>query len=335
MKALVLNEVGSIRGLKYQDVPDPVAAAGEAVVRLRASALNHRDVFICRGLYPNIKPPLILGSDGSGVVESVGSDAEKSWVGREVVINPCFEWGDDPAVQSNNFRILGLPDPGTNAQKIKVPVANLFKKPAHLSFEEAAALPLAGLTAYRAVVTKAKVRSGETILVTGIGGGVAQLAMQIAIALGATVFVTSGNDEKIGRASQLGAAGGVNYHSNSWAKEVAARSDGGPDVVIDGTGGEAFNKSLEALRIGGRLVSYGSTLGAADKVEIRRIFWKQATILGTTMGTDAEFFEMLNFFEENRLAPVVDTVTPLSSGMSAYEAMQESRQFGKLVLSTE
>ena len=335
MKALVLSEVGSIEGLKYDEVSDPVPSPGEAVVRLKASALNHRDVFICQGLYPGIKPPVILGSDGSGVVESVGSEEHQGWVGRNVVLNPCFDWGDDPAVQSNNFRILGLPDPGTNAQKIKVPIANVFRMPSHLSFEQAAALPLAGLTAYRAVVTKANVQSGETVVVTGIGGGVAQFAMQIAIALGATVFVTSGDDEKIGKAASLGAAGGVNYRSTSWAKELAVRCGGGPHVVIDGTGGETFNKSLEALRIGGRLVSYGATLGAADKVEIRRIFWKQACVFGTTMGTDSEFFDLLNFYEENRLVPVVDSVTPLSSGITAYRTMQESRQFGKLVLATD
>lgn len=332
MKALVLREAGSIDGLRYEDASDPVAGENDVLVSLKAAALNHRDVFICQGPYPGIKLPVILGSDGAGEVIAVGAAAGSSWLGKQVVINPCFDWGEDPRAQSGRFRLLGLPDDGTNAQLIKVPAANLAPKPSKLSYEQAAALPLAALTAYRAVVTRAQVKSGETVLVTGIGGGVALFVLQFAKSLGATVYVTSGSEEKIERARKLGAAGGVSYRNPTWGKELIALSGGGPDVVIDSTGGDTFNKALEVLRPGGRLVTYGSTLGAVEKMETRRIFWKQLNVLGSTMGTDEEFAEMLKFYETRGLEPVIDSVYPLEEGREAYLRMQESRQFGKIVL---
>ncbi len=335
MKALVLREAGSIDGLRYEDMPDPVLGETDALVSVKAAALNHRDVFICQGLYPGIKLPAILGSDGAGEVVSVGSAVDAAWIGKPVVINPCFDWGDDARAQSNKFRILGLPDDGTNAHLVKVPAANLAPKPSKLSYEQAAALPLAGLTAYRAVVTRAQVQAGETVLVTGIGGGVALFALQFAKSLGATVYVTSGSEDKIERARKLGASGGVNYRNSGWGKELIALSGGGPHVVIDSTGGDTFNKALEVLRVGGRLVTYGSTLGAVEKMEARRIFWKQLNVMGSTMGTDDEFSKMLDFYETRGLEPVVDSVFPLREGKEAFRLMQESRQFGKIVLKIE
>jgi zinc-binding alcohol dehydrogenase/oxidoreductase len=332
MKALVLREAGSIDGLRYEEIPDPVPGDTDALVSVKAAALNHRDVFICQGLYSGIKLPAILGSDGAGEVIAVGSAADSSWIGKQVVINPCFDWGEDPRAQSAKFHILGLPNDGTNAQLVKVPVANLARKPSKLSYEQAAALPLAALTAYRAVVTRAQVKAGETVLVTGIGGGVALFALQFAKSLGATVYVTSGSEEKIERAVKLGASGGVSYRNPGWGKELLALSGGGPHVVIDSTGGETFNKALEVLRLGGRLVTYGSTLGAVEKMETRRIFWKQLNVMGSTMGTDEEFAQMLDFYEARGLEPVIDSVHMLEEGKEAYRLMQESRQFGKIVL---
>ena len=332
MKALILREAGSIDGLRYEDASDPVPGENDVLVSLKAAALNHRDVFICQGLYPGIKPPVILGSDGAGEVIAVGAGAGSSWLGKQVVINPCFDWGEDARAQSAKFRLLGLPDDGTNAQLIKVPAANLAPKPSKLSYEQAAALPLASLTAYRAVVTRAQVKSGEKVLVTGIGGGVALFALQFAKSLGATVYVTSGSEEKIERARNLGATGGVSYRNATWGKELIALSGGGLDVVIDSTGGDTFNKALEVLKPGGRLVTYGSTLGAVEKMETRRIFWKQLNVLGSTMGTDDEFAEMLKFYETRGLEPVIDSVHPIEEGKEAYLSMQESRQFGKIVL---
>src|ERR1700694_2681585 len=207
VKATVLIAVKT--PLIVQQLPDLVAAPGRAVVRLKAAALNHRDLWTQLGLYPNIKLPVTLGSDGAGVVTSVGTEADRSWVGREVIINPSLDWGPDPRAQGKDFRILGLPDNGTFAEQVSIPVANLAPKPAHLSWEQAAALPLTGLTAWRALFPRAQLKPGERVLVTGTGGGAALIALQFAAAAGATVWVTSSSPEKLARAETLGAAGGV------------------------------------------------------------------------------------------------------------------------------
>jgi NADPH:quinone reductase-like Zn-dependent oxidoreductase len=191
MKAAVLE--GTEKPLVIKEVADPAAAPGWATVRVRAAALNHRDLWIRQGRYPGLKFPIILGSDGAGVVAAVGREADRGWVGRPVIINPSLDWGDDPRVQGPGFRILGLPDDGTLAETVAVPVANLASPPAHLSTEQAAALPLGGLTAWRALFARGGLRAGETVLVTGIGGGVALLALQFAVAAGAAAYVTSGS----------------------------------------------------------------------------------------------------------------------------------------------
>ena len=206
MQAVVLTEVG--KPLAMQDRPVPQAGAGQAVVKVRAAALNRRDFWITRGLYPDVRCPVILGSDAAGVVTAVGSGVDPSWVGREVVIDPGLDWGDTPCAQGDAFRILGMPDDGTFAEAVAVPAGQLRAKPAHLSWEEAAALPLAGVTAYRAVVVQGRVAAGQRVLVTGIGGGVATFALQIARAAGATVFVTSSSADKIASAIALGAKAG-------------------------------------------------------------------------------------------------------------------------------
>lgn len=332
MKAILLKALKTPDALKLAEVPDPVPGDGEVQVRLKAAALNHRDVFIRQGLYAGIKLPVILGSDGAGVISAVGAGVSQQRIGEDVVVDPCFDWGDDPRAASSHFRILGMPDQGTYAELICVPEANVHPKPPEMTFEEAAALPLAGLTAYRAVVTRAVVEKGETVLVTGIGGGVALFALQIARARGARVFVTSGSNEKLERAKELGAEGGVNYKSPEWGKELVALTGGGPDVVIDSIGGETFLRGVEVLKVGGRLVSYGATTGAAGKFEIRRVFWKQLSILGSTMGTREEFAAMLKLYEREKLKPVVDRVFKLEEATEAHQRMEDSAQFGKIVL---
>lgn len=331
MKAIVLRELGEPEVLKLEDVPDPVAGGEEAVVRLRAAALNHRDAWIRQGKYSGIKVPVILGSDGAGEVESVGEGVDGDWIGRSVVIYPLFDWGPDPRVQSPTFRILGLPDDGTYAQRIKVPVDLLVPKPAHFSYEEAAAFPLCALTAYRATVTRGQVQSGENVVIIGIGGGVATFAMQIALARGAKVYVTSGSDEKIERARLLGASGGVNYKTHDWVKELK-EIQGGVDLVIDGTGGDTLDRALDLLKPGGRLVNYGQTLGPAKEVQVRRIYWKQLTILGSTMGTKAEFEAVIHLYAERKMKPIIDSVFPLADAAAAHRRMEEAKQFGKIVL---
>src|SRR5262245_51403119 len=197
MRAIVLTALGDADNLRMDNRPDPVPDAGEAVVRLRAAALNRRDVWIRKGQYAGIKLPIVLGSDGAGEVVTVGAGVDASWKGREVVIDPSLDWGTNERAQAGSFNILGLPVDGTYAEMVKVPAANLHPRPAHLSWEEAAAVPLASVTAYRALVTRARVQAGETVLVTGIGGGVATCALAIAKHLGASVYVTSGHESKI------------------------------------------------------------------------------------------------------------------------------------------
>jgi len=331
MRAVVLNALGDPEHLKIEERPDPHPGPGDAVVHLRAAALNHRDVWIRRGQYAGIKLPIVLGSDGAGQVSEVGDGIDPGWKGRDVVIDPSFNWGPDDRAQGSSFNILGLPVDGTYAENVRVPAANLHPKPAQLSWEEAAALPLASVTAYRALVTRARVQAGETVLVTGIGGGVAICALLIAKRLGARVYVTSGSDAKLATARGHGADGGVNYRKDDWTKTLIAEIGARPDVVIDGAGGETFNRALDVLKPGGRLVTYGSTTGAANNVEIRRIFWKQLNVLGSTMGPPGDFAAMLKLYEGG-LRPVIDKVFPLEQASDAHIRMEAGDQFGKIVL---
>lgn len=336
MKAIVLRDLGSPDHLRMEEVPDPEAGPGQVVVRLKAAALNHRDLWIWKGQYAGIKLPAILGSDGAGVVESVGEGVDPGFVGREVVINPSLDWGTDERCFGSSYRILGMPDDGTYAERIAIAVSNIQPKPEGLTWEESAAIPLAGLTAYRAVVSRAKVQAGETVLIPGIGSGVATFALMFAKHLGARVYVTSGGDEKLERAGQLGADGGVNYKAKDWVEQVRSLMGGeGPDVVIDSVGGETFNACIELLKPGGRLATFGATTGPAPQLEIRRVFWKQLSILGTTMGSPHEFSAMLALFDKGGLRPVVDRVFPLAEAREAHRRMLEAGQFGKIVLSID
>jgi NADPH:quinone reductase-like Zn-dependent oxidoreductase len=330
MRAVVLSELGDPEVLRIEERADPKPGPRDAIVRLEAAALNHRDIWIRRGRYAGIALPVVLGSDGAGTVVDVGSDVDPGWRGREVVIDPSFNWGDDPRAQGPAFNILGLPTDGTYAELVRVPAENLHPKPQRLSFEEAAAVPLASVTAYRALVTRGALQQGETVLVTGIGGGVACAALTMAVRFGAAVYVTSGSDAKLAAAKTHGARGGVNHESSDWAKQLLNMIGHRPHVVIDGAGGATFNAALDVARPGGRVVSYGATAGPAE-IEVRRIFWKQLDVLGSTMGTRQEFEAMLQLYTDG-LRPVVDSVVPLSKAALAHRRMEEGLQFGKIVL---
>lgn len=320
MKALVLNQLH--QSLDYQEVTLPKASHSQVIVELKAAALNHRDVYISQGLYPGIQFPTILGSDGAGRVG-----------GREVVILPSIDWGKNGAAPGPNFRILGLPENGTFAEAVAVPKANIFSKPGHLSFEEAAALPLAGLTAWRAVFTKNQLKKGEKMLISGIGGGVALMALQLAVAAGAEVFVTSGSAEKLEKAIKMGAKSGANYREEGWEKQLKKESGDGFDVVIDSAGGDGFVKLVSLMRAGARLATYGGSLGKINGLSPQVIFWKQISIFGTSMGSPREFSAMLNFVGRHEIRPVVDSVFPLERGNEALQKMAGGGQFGKIVLS--
>ncbi|WP_162052081.1 quinone oxidoreductase family protein [Pontibacter pamirensis] len=330
MKAVILKEIG--KPLEIVDREKPRPGEGEVLVQVKAAALNHRDVWIQHGQYANIQLPVLPGSDGAGVVTEVGSGVKESWIGKEVIIDPSTGWGINPRAQGRDFKILGMPQEGTFAEYVKVPAANLYKKPEHLSFEEAAAIPLGGVTAYRALFTRCDLLKGERVLVTGAGGGVAIFAVQFAVAAGAEVWVTSSSEEKIARAKEFGARGGVNYKSQDWGKQLKEQAGGGFDVMIDSAGGEGFAQLIRLSNPGARIGNYGRTAGTIKELNPAEIFWKQISINGTTMGTAKDFAAMVAFIKERKIKPVVDKVFPLEEAEQAFRRMDEGKQFGKIVL---
>jgi len=328
MKIVVLKDVNQ---LAIEQRPEPAAGPGEAVVQLRTAALNHRDVWIKLGQYANVKFPITPGSDGAGTVTQIGAGVDKSWLGREVIINPAFDWGREERAQGKDFTILGLPKDGTLAEAIHVPVTQLAPKPAHLSWEEAAAMPLAGVTAYRAVFSRACLQPGEKILITGIGAGTALFAMQFAVATGAAAFVTSSSPEKLARAQQLGAKAGALYNRDGWAKELGAQH--GPfDVIVDSAGGPGFGDLVDLCAPGGRIVFFGATRGNPPELPSRKIFWKQISIFGTTMGSPADFAAMVELVERKHIRPVISEIFPFDRAGEAFALMERGGQFGKIVI---
>lgn len=332
MKAIRLHQPGGPEQLRYEEVPTPAPGPGEVLIQLKAGALNHRDVWIRMGMQMADRLPLIPGSDGAGLVAQVGAGVGHVKVGEAVVINPSLNWGDREDRPSPSFKILGGPDPGTYSEFIVVPAENVFLKPSPLSFEEAAAMPLASLTAWRALISRGRVQPGEWVVVLGIGGGVATFALQIARVAGARVIVTSSAEAKLERARELGADVAINYTAEDWERIVLERTGGGADVIIDSVGRETWGKALRALRPGGRLVTFGATTGRETTVDIRHVFWNQLSILGTTMGSPREFAAMLQLYEAGRVKPVVDSVFPLRDAPSAHARMDAGQQFGKIVL---
>ncbi len=330
MKALVL--ISKEEGVVYHaNYAEPVESAGEVRVKVLAAALNHRDVWITQGQYAGIKYPTILGSDGVGIVESLGAGVSQEWLGKTVIINPNIQWGDNQRAQSKQYNILGLPKDGTLAEYVTVNADRLHRAPAHLSIEQAAALPLAGLTAYRALFGRAQLQAGEKVLISGIGGGVALFAMQFAIAAGAEVFVSSSSEEKIAHALQLGAKAGALYNQENWHKNFV-KTHGEVDVVIDSACGNGFAALIDVLAAGGRIAFYGGGQGAINGLNPQKIFWKQATILGSTMGSDEQFRQMVDFVGVHKIVPVVDSVFALTDGAAAFARMAHGAQFGKIVV---
>ena len=330
MKALVLEN--KEQPLVLKEVDKPVPAKGEALVKILATALNHRDLWIQKGRYAGLKYPVIPGSDGAGTVSGTGDEADSSWIGKEVIINPSIGWGSSQSHQDPaTFHILGLPEDGCFAEWVKVPVSSLIQKPVELSMEEAAALPLAGLTAYRALISRGNLKPGEKVLITGIGGGVALFALQIALAANGETYVNSGTSEKLERALVLGAKAGFNYRNENWVAEAKAKA-GSFDLIIDGAGGNELNHLLDLAKSGGRVISYGSTLGNPTNLELRRIFWKQINLSGSTMGSPNDFLSMVQFIKQYRIRPIIDKVFSFVNGNDALKRMDAGQQFGKIIL---
>ncbi|WP_411278175.1 zinc-binding dehydrogenase [Gaiella sp.] len=317
MLAIQVHEGGELR---HEAVQDPVAAPGEVVVELRAAALNRRDLLVAGGTYP-FSLPLIPGSDGAGVRRDTG---------EEVVIYPALRWGPHEEAFGADFQVLGGPRNGTYAELVAVPEANVFAKPARLSWEEAAAFPLAALTAYRALFSRGGLRGGETVLVLGAGSGVSTFAVQLAAQAGARVLVTSSSADKIEKSVALGAEGGVNYATEDWV--AAVKELGGADLVVDSIG-STWPQSLDCLRPGGRVVVFGATGGTEATIPVRPFYFGQWSLLGTMMGSPRDFAGLLAALDSGTWRPVIDSVSPLAEAARAVATMASGQQFGKLVLS--
>jgi zinc-binding alcohol dehydrogenase/oxidoreductase len=322
MRAVFFN--GKDRPLVVQEIKKFKPVKDQVLVRLHNAALNHLDIWRWRETDNVPSGGVIMGSDGCGVIEDVGEDADSLLVGLEVIINPSLDWGTNPIVQGNSFRILGFPDHGT--------FSDYFEKPEHLNFAESAAVPLSGLTAYRALFSKARLRAKEKVLITGVGGGAALWALQFAMNYHARVYVTSGSEVKLSKAKELGALEGFLYKDPEWAQKALKESGGGFDIIIDSAGGNEFSKLIELALPGGRIVNFGRTAGNITNISTRLLYWKQLSIMGTTMGTRDEFLSMLDFLEGRKIKPVMDKIFPLEDIEEAIRRMENGDQFGKIVL---
>lgn len=343
MRALTIDAHGDLQQLRFRDdlVTPELSAASDVRVRVRAAALNHIDLWTLRGV-PGIRivPPWILGADAMGTIDAVGSDVSTVTVGDAVTINPGISCrsceycrsGDNPLCL--RFGILGEHRPGTLADFVVVPAANVRVVPLDCPPETAAALSLAGLTAWRMCVTRAKIGPGDEVLIWGIGGGVAQMALAICKARGARVWVTSGSEEKLELARSLGADVLLRHGPDvDIGREVRARTGKrGVDVVVDTVGTATWTQSLGALGRRGRLVTSGGTSGHQVETDVRRLFWNQWTIMGSTMGSDAEYDAVVTEFTSGRLVPVIDSVYTLEDGAAAMARLASGAQFGKVVV---
>jgi NADPH:quinone reductase-like Zn-dependent oxidoreductase len=322
VQAVRVHEGGELR---VEEAPDPVAGPGEVLIELRAAAVNRRDLLVRNPPGPayDFPKPLVPGSDGAGIRRDTG---------EEVVIYPGLGWGDREDAGGEGWEILGGPSDGTYAELVKVPEANVFPKPPRLSFEEAATLGVAGLTAFRALFTVGRLEAGETVLVLGAGSGVSTFAVLLAAGAGARVLVTSSSAEKIERARRLGAQDGVVYTDCDWAEEVRNRAGSGVDLVVDSVG-KTWPDSLRALRKGGRLVVFGGTGGPSTELDVRFVYLNWLSILGTTMGSGRDFARFLGLVREASWRPVIDRAFPLAETAAAHERLAGGDHFGKLVLS--
>ncbi len=340
MRRVVIRRHGSFDVLEIEHGPVPEPGPGEALLRVKAASLNHLDTWVRRGMEGVTFPlPIVPGSDASGIVAAVGAGVSSPKPGDEVVLSPGTSCGRCVACASGreplcrHYGIIGEHGNGTDAEFAVFPAANCLPKPKNLSFEEAAAVPLVFLTAWHMLVARAAVRPGETVLVHAAGSGVSSAAIQVAKLFGARVFVTAGADSKLEKARALGADEGINYRSSDFLSEVRRLTGKrGADVVIDHVGADTFERSVRALAPGGRVVTCGGSSGPAVSLDVRPIFFKGLSILGSTMGSRAELLEILDHFAAGRLRPVVDSTFPLADVAKAHRRMAERDVFGKIVL---
>jgi zinc-binding alcohol dehydrogenase/oxidoreductase len=327
MKAFVHKGKPGLENTVLMNIKDEEPKKGEVKVKLKAAGLNHRDIW---SLYRRNEDsgPVVLGSDGAGVICAIGENVENVQIGDEVIINPSLRWPVKSDAPPREFEILGVPSHGTFAEFVTIPADNVEPKPKHLSWEEAGVLPLAALTAYRALFTRAKLQPSHTLLIPGIGSGVATFVLLMAKAAGARVIVTSRSEEKCRKAIELGADLAIDSNS-SWNESLSGEK---VDIVIDSVGPATWNKSLEALRIGGTIVVFGATSGKEVPINLQNLYFGQFNILGTTMGSREEFKEMLQFIQKHEIKPVVDKVYPHEHTIHAFNRMNDGKQFGKIGL---
>jgi NADPH:quinone reductase-like Zn-dependent oxidoreductase len=344
MRALTLVAAGGLEHLRVQELPEPrIEAPNQALIGVQAVGLNRLDVWVAEGLPGvNYSFPHIVGSDGAGTVLEVGAGVQGIRPGDRVMINPTVCCGNCPwCLQGEDslcrdVEVMGEHRSGTAAEYVVVPAENLARVPDSMPWPEAAAFSLATLTAWRMLTTRGRVRSGETVLIWGIGGGVAQAALQIARHLGARTIVTSGSDAKLGRAVSLGADAALNHRTADVAKEVRRLTDGrGADAIVDSTGQETWPISLRCLRRGGRLLICGATSGPTVSMDLRRLFWHHWSILGSTLGSRREYAEIVELAGQGKLWPVIDGVVPLAEADSAFQRLLRGDQFGKLVIGVD
>ncbi|HWD74742.1 MAG TPA: zinc-binding dehydrogenase [Solirubrobacteraceae bacterium] len=332
MKAMRLVAFGDPPRFELQDVPDPEPGPGQVLIDLRTAALNRRDWWIWTA--PEYcRLPVTLGSDGAGVVAAVGEGVDGVAPGDEVIVDPTLGWGDSEERPTDEFDILGAPTDGTFAERVVVAADSVARKPERLSWEEAAALNLGGLTAWRATVTCARVAPGSTLLVTGAGSGVSTFVLQIAVAHGARVFVTSSSEAKLDAARALGAEAGVSYLDPEWPEQLRALVPGGLDAAVDSYGGPSWEGALTALRRGGVLVSFGDTSGPETTLTTAQVYWEWRRVIGTSMGSPREYRALVAHAEHATWKPVIDSVFPLTALDDAARRLADGERFGKVVLS--
>lgn len=328
MRALLLNVH---KELSLQELPMTRPGPGEVLVKIHAAALNHRDLWIQKGMYPGIELPSVLGSDGAGVVVEIGQGVDNKWLNQEVVVYPAHGWPKTQDWPSRDYRVLGMPKNGTMAEYLCIDAANLHPKPAHLSWAQSAACLLAGLTAWRAMMVRGGLQASEQVLITGIGGGVAQMGLQFALHAGAKVYVSSSSSQKIAAAESLGASGGINYKDDNWPEQLKALS-GGIDLVLDSSPLADLNRYLRFLNTGARIAYYGATATRDAHLNLGKFFFKQISLLGSTMGSMGDFEDMLRFIDKHKIDVPVDSSFELSDFEQAFARMERGEQMGKIVL---
>jgi zinc-binding alcohol dehydrogenase/oxidoreductase len=331
MKALYLETADGPESARVADVETPTPKAGEVRVAIKAASMNHRELFITHGQYPGMTMPTTMGCDGAGIVDMIGEGVTSASVGDEVVLYPARNWGPNRHAPAADFGLLGMPFAGTIAEYVCVPVENLAPKPAFMSFEEAGAMPLTALTSWRALMFKGQLKAGETVLISGVGGGVATFGLAFAVAKGAKVYVTGESEAVLERAKAMGALGGLLFTDPEWRRQVG-KLTGGIDVVMDGAPSPSFPNYVRSINPGARIVIYGSTAGNEIKFNATDIFLKSASIVGTQVGDPQDFKEMLAFAGEHRIKPVIERTFPLAEAREALLHLRDGHSFGKIVV---